>query len=254
MFSLLSLGTIHFWNYNLWFFFFIRISKPLHSGLGVHLCVHESFITSVRPSLCHTTVNECQPFHCLLWWTTWLYLHSLPGSFSATSLYTITYLGNYCITHVSFSSSKHLIFIFLLYTRYYRSISTGDRSWEVRVRYYWAVPLIKTWCDQIKFLQRIVIGLYLGLYKEKNISLPGGKIVGPPYWQIKRINPFFILNPFPYHKIMKIQIPPSSQILNCTHNITPGLKRKRGRKKKNVPCLQPSQIVAQVLFVLNFFQ
>lgn len=115
-------------------------------------------------------------------------------------------------------------------------------------------PLIKTWCDQIKFLQRIVIGLYLGLYKEKNISLPGGKIVGPPYWQIKRINPFFILNPFPYHKIMKIQIPPSSQILNCTHNITPGLKRKRGRKKKNVPCLQPSQIVAQVLFVLNFFQ
>ena len=116
-------------------------------------------------------------------------------------------------------------------------------------------PAIKTWCGQIKFLQRIVIGLYLGLYKEENISLPGGKIVGPPYWQIKRINPFFILNPFPYHKIMKIQIPPSSQILNCTHNITPGLKRKRGRKKKkNSPGLQPLQIVAQVLFVLNIFQ
>lgn len=32
---------------------------------------------------------------------------------------------------------------------------------------------------------------------------------------------------------MKIQIPPSSQILNCTHNITPGLKRKRGRKNEN---------------------
>lgn len=91
---------------------------------------------------------------------------------------------------------------------------------------------------KLSFLQRIVIGLFLGLYKEENISLPGGwgGIVGPPYWQIKRINPFFILNPFPYHKIMKIQIPPSSQILNCTHNITPGLKRKGGwgvvKKKK----------------------
>lgn len=93
-------------------------------------------------------------------------------------------------------------------------------------------PVFKTWCAQIKFLQGIVIGLYFGLYKEENISLPGGEIVGPPYWQIKQINPFFILNPFSYHKIMKIQIPPSSQILNCTHNITPGLKRKRGREKK----------------------
>lgn len=103
-----------------------------------------------------------------------------------------------------------------------------------------------------------MIGLYLGLYKEDNTLLPGGKIVGPPYWQIKRINPFFIFNPFPYHKIMKIQIPPSSQILNCTHNITPGLKRKRGRKKKkkkeNSRGLQPLQIMTQVLFVLKFFQ
>lgn len=107
------------------------------------------------------------------------------------------------------------------------------------VRMEWNItrsgPVMGTRFGQIKFLQRIVIGLYLGLYKEENISLPGGKIVGPPYWQIKRINPFFILNPFPYHKIMKIQIPPSSQILNCTHNITPGLKRKRGWRKKKQP-------------------
>lgn len=91
-----------------------------------------------------------------------------------------------------------------------------------------------------KFLQRIVTGLYLGLYKGRTYHFLGrdrGGIVGPPYWQIKRINPFFILNPFPYHKIMKIQIPPSSQILNCTHNITPGLKRKR--TKKNSQGLQP---------------
>lgn len=33
--------------------------------------------------------------------------------------------------------------------------------------------------------QGIVIGLCLGLYSEENISLPEGKIVGPPYWQIK---------------------------------------------------------------------
>ena len=88
-------------------------------------------------------------------------------------------------------------------------------------------PVVTTRCGQIKYLRRIVIGLYLGFNKEDNISLPGGKIVGPPYWQIKWINPFFILNPFPYHKIMKIQIPPSSQMLNCTHDITPGLKRKK---------------------------
>lgn len=99
--------------------------------------------------------------------------------------------------------------------------------------------VIKPWRGKIKFLQRTVIGLYLGLYKEENISLPGGKIVGPPYWQIKRINPFFILNPLSYHKIMKIQIPPSSRILNCTHNITPGLKRKRGRGKKTAQAFSP---------------
>lgn len=108
---------------------------------------------------------------------------------------------------------------------------------------YWNItrlrgPVMKIWCVQIKFLQRIVTGLYLGLYKGRTYHFLGrdrGGIVGPPYWQIKRINPFFILNPFPYHEIMKIQIPPSSQILNCTHNITPGLKRKRTKKKQPGP-------------------
>lgn len=61
-----------------------------------------------------------------------------------------------------------------------------------------------------------------------------GWLVGPPYWQIKQINPFFMLNPFPYHKIMKIQIPPFSQIWNCSQNITPGVKRK-----KNSPPVYP---------------
>ena len=97
-----------------------------------------------------------------------------------------------------------------------------------------------------------MLGLYLGIVKSKgDVSVPEErkkKHVTPPYWQIKRNNPFFIfLIPLPYHKIMKIPIPLLSEILNCARNATLGLKEINAQPSSPVR-------VAQVLFVLNSFQ
>lgn len=64
--------------------------------------------------------------------------------------------------------------------------------------------------EQIKFPHTSVIGFpHSGFVQRgERISSQGRVPVSPPYWQIKRLNPFFIINPFPYHTIMKIQIPP----------------------------------------------
>lgn len=176
-------------------------------------------------SLQHWMDGEIEPPCVAL--CSWFHFYCLTiCSERVTSLYIITHQANYNIPHVSLGHPDHW------------SVLSEDVIcvWEDQVMWSWLQQVIVCGWRKYQLVIRAQRAgwvssessnwVRLGFVQGGEQITSRGEIVGPPYWQIKQINPFFILNPFPYHKIMKIQIPPSTQILNCTHNITPGLKRK----------------------------
>lgn len=68
-----------------------------------------------------------------------------------------------------------------------------------------------------------VIGLRWAAAQWRDISFPW-KRVSPPYWQIAELIPSFFLILFLIIRLWK-SWSPFSQILNCIHNTTPGLKK-----------------------------
>lgn len=80
-------------------------------------------------------------------------------------------------------------------------------------------------------------GTYHFLGEKKNLR--------PPYWQIWELIPSLFLSSFLIIRLWK-SWSLSSQILNCIHNTTLGLK-------KSMPCPLGQCQIAQKHFVLNFF-
>lgn len=84
------------------------------------------------------------------------------------------YLLHIHINSVSLSSLINTDLLYLCLETVLYHVTTVYLMWIL----FWNItrsrgPVMKIWCVQIKFLQRIVTGLYLGLYKVENISLPG---------------------------------------------------------------------------------